>query len=167
MNGVNLSFNKSSSTCNKCLHYALFVWLVNNCVDSKYVLCLTLMYLSVSDYVMHVSEERFLSVWFYFLFLLGLMLEFMIFFLVWPQVLTFVVQSWILGPSDPKPSLLPMDSGLPGFPLTKLAHLPSIRPLKHKWGHFCHFTPGQIRVRVVVPADKTQTTLRSDLGGGL
>ena len=27
----------------------------------------------------------------------------------------------------------------------------SIRPIKHKRGHCCHFTPRQIRVRVVVP----------------
>ena len=44
-----------------------------------------------------------------------------------------------------------MDSGLPGFPLPKLAHLPSIRSIKRKRGHFCYFTPRQIRVRVVVP----------------
>ena len=53
---------------------------MNNRVDSEYVVCLALMYLSVSDYVMHVSEERFLLFStlfppdFTFFFLLGVIL---------------------------------------------------------------------------------------------
>nr|POF08538.1 hypothetical protein CFP56_34614 [Quercus suber] len=50
-----------------------------------------------------------------------------------------------------------MDSGLSCFPPLKLAHRPSIRPLKHKRGYFCHFTPRQIGVRVVVPGSINAT----------